>query len=235
MNNASHLRRGESTILRSKIFVFSLRLVWFLAFTFHSADHGSVSFQTKEANMGHIVVSLLSRRQIYMFFFSLDSVPHTLSSFWFRAGSRTKSWRPSLRFDPGNGFQLLFTGLWESLVAVKLLKHRHGLDLDSDLWSPFRHLHADFMLTLYKTNFVPPRHPSTGAVIGRCGQPEVSWWGWRNADDEQLVQSISKACALDPAAIKPLSNGHLHTNGTHSSSGQYRSLFGGWILTSKEV
>uniref|UniRef100_A0A8C6UZ28 phosphatidylinositol-3,5-bisphosphate 3-phosphatase n=1 Tax=Neogobius melanostomus TaxID=47308 RepID=A0A8C6UZ28_9GOBI len=37
------------------------------------------------------------------------------------------------------------------------------------------------------------RHLSTGAVIARCGQPEVSWWGWRNADDEHLVQSIAKA------------------------------------------
>ncbi|KAF5903135.1 myotubularin-related protein 3-like isoform X1, partial [Clarias magur] len=51
------------------------------------------------------------------------------------------------------------------------------------------------------------RHPSTGAVIGRCGQPEVSWWGWRNADDENLVQSIAKACAMDPAAVKHLRNG----------------------------
>uniref|UniRef100_A0A673CCH4 phosphatidylinositol-3,5-bisphosphate 3-phosphatase n=1 Tax=Sphaeramia orbicularis TaxID=375764 RepID=A0A673CCH4_9TELE len=41
------------------------------------------------------------------------------------------------------------------------------------------------------------RHLSTGAVIARCGQPEVSWWGWRNADDEHLVQSIAKACAVD--------------------------------------
>uniref|UniRef100_A0A8C7JQ48 phosphatidylinositol-3,5-bisphosphate 3-phosphatase n=1 Tax=Oncorhynchus kisutch TaxID=8019 RepID=A0A8C7JQ48_ONCKI len=41
------------------------------------------------------------------------------------------------------------------------------------------------------------RHQSTGAVIARCGQPEVSWWGWRNADDEHLVQSIAKACAVD--------------------------------------
>ncbi|XP_056600963.1 myotubularin-related protein 3 isoform X2 [Triplophysa dalaica] len=41
------------------------------------------------------------------------------------------------------------------------------------------------------------RHQSSGAVIGRCGQPEVSWWGWRNADDEHLVQSIAKACAAD--------------------------------------
>ncbi|XP_023618725.1 myotubularin-related protein 3 isoform X6 [Myotis lucifugus] len=39
------------------------------------------------------------------------------------------------------------------------------------------------------------RHQSNGAVIARCGQPEVSWWGWRNADDEHLVQSVAKACA----------------------------------------
>ncbi|XP_063049675.1 myotubularin-related protein 3 [Engraulis encrasicolus] len=52
------------------------------------------------------------------------------------------------------------------------------------------------------------RHQSTGAVIARCGQPEVSWWGWRNADDEHLVQSIAKACAVDT---------HTHTQShTHS-------------------
>ncbi|XP_053086199.1 myotubularin-related protein 4 isoform X1 [Pangasianodon hypophthalmus] len=58
------------------------------------------------------------------------------------------------------------------------------------------------------------RHESTGAVIGRCGQPEVSWWGWRNADDENLVQSIAKACGMDPAAVKHQSNGSC----VHSSS-----------------
>ncbi|XP_063812263.1 myotubularin-related protein 4 isoform X2 [Pseudophryne corroboree] len=42
------------------------------------------------------------------------------------------------------------------------------------------------------------RHTRTGAVIARCSQPEISWWGWRNADDEYLVTSISKACALNP-------------------------------------
>ncbi|XP_053136023.1 myotubularin-related protein 3 isoform X4 [Hemicordylus capensis] len=41
------------------------------------------------------------------------------------------------------------------------------------------------------------RHQINGAVISRCGQPEVSWWGWRNADDEHLVQSVAKACASD--------------------------------------
>lgn len=43
----------------------------------------------------------------------------------------------------------------------------------------------------------PHRHQGNGAVIARCGQPEVSWWGWRNADDEHLVQSVAKACASD--------------------------------------
>ncbi|KAM4816166.1 LOW QUALITY PROTEIN: phosphatidylinositol-3,5-bisphosphate 3-phosphatase MTMR3-like [Urocitellus parryii] len=41
------------------------------------------------------------------------------------------------------------------------------------------------------------RHQSNGAVIAHCGQPEVSWWGWRNADDEHFVQSVAKACASD--------------------------------------
>ncbi|XP_028905326.1 myotubularin-related protein 3 isoform X2 [Ornithorhynchus anatinus] len=41
------------------------------------------------------------------------------------------------------------------------------------------------------------RHQNNGAVIARCGQPEVSWWGWRNADDEHLVQSVARACASD--------------------------------------
>ncbi|XP_036000540.1 myotubularin-related protein 3 isoform X2 [Fundulus heteroclitus] len=57
------------------------------------------------------------------------------------------------------------------------------------------------------------RHQSTGAVIARCGQPEVSWWGWRNADDEHLVQSIAKACAVDGSGRKHLANGS-YTNGS---------------------
>ena len=54
------------------------------------------------------------------------------------------------------------------------------------------------------------RHLSTGAVIARCGQPEVSWWGWRNADDEHLVQSIAKACAVDSSSRKTPHQRHLH-------------------------
>ncbi|XP_056384661.1 myotubularin-related protein 3 isoform X4 [Hyla sarda] len=62
------------------------------------------------------------------------------------------------------------------------------------------------------------RHQSNGAVIARCGQPEVSWWGWRNADDENLVQSIAKACAIDSSrsSSDKLANGSCsrsHING----------------------
>ncbi|NP_001088055.1 myotubularin related protein 3 homeolog S [Xenopus laevis] len=62
------------------------------------------------------------------------------------------------------------------------------------------------------------RHQSNGAVIARCGQPEVSWWGWRNADDEHLVQSVAKACATDSSRTSPgkMANGGCprnHVNG----------------------
>ncbi|KAE8634055.1 hypothetical protein XENTR_v10002189 [Xenopus tropicalis] len=58
------------------------------------------------------------------------------------------------------------------------------------------------------------RHQSNGAVIARCGQPEVSWWGWRNADDEHLVQSVAKACATDSSRASPgkMTNGSCPRN-----------------------
>ncbi|XP_034027157.1 myotubularin-related protein 3 isoform X2 [Thalassophryne amazonica] len=66
------------------------------------------------------------------------------------------------------------------------------------------------------------RHLSTGAVIARCGQPEVSWWGWRNADDEHLVQSIAKACAVDSSSRKHVPNG-TYTNGTDLPDSDFES------------
>ncbi|XP_066508394.1 myotubularin-related protein 4 isoform X2 [Hoplias malabaricus] len=47
------------------------------------------------------------------------------------------------------------------------------------------------------------RHQKNGAVIARCSQPEISWWGWRNTEDEYLVTSIAKACLLDPGSRTP--------------------------------
>ncbi|KAM3869590.1 phosphatidylinositol-3,5-bisphosphate 3-phosphatase MTMR4 [Diretmus argenteus] len=41
------------------------------------------------------------------------------------------------------------------------------------------------------------RHQRNGVVIARCSQPEISWWGWRNTEDEYLVTSIAKACQMD--------------------------------------
>uniref|UniRef100_A0A0K8WDV4 Myotubularin-related protein 3 n=1 Tax=Bactrocera latifrons TaxID=174628 RepID=A0A0K8WDV4_BACLA len=41
------------------------------------------------------------------------------------------------------------------------------------------------------------RHKKSGAVIARCSQPEVGWFGWRNNTDEQLLKALSEACAFD--------------------------------------
>ncbi|XP_045840074.1 myotubularin-related protein 4 isoform X1 [Meles meles] len=59
------------------------------------------------------------------------------------------------------------------------------------------------------------RHLRNGAAIARCSQPEISWWGWRNADDEYLVTSIAKACALDPGTRA--SGGSLSTGNSDAS------------------
>ncbi|XP_044527825.1 myotubularin-related protein 4 [Gracilinanus agilis] len=59
------------------------------------------------------------------------------------------------------------------------------------------------------------RHLRNGAAIARCSQPEISWWGWRNADDEYLVTSIAKACALDPGVRAP---GGVPFNGNSEGS-----------------
>ncbi|XP_064890003.1 myotubularin-related protein 3 isoform X4 [Columba livia] len=71
------------------------------------------------------------------------------------------------------------------------------------------------------------RHQSNGAVISRCGQPEVSWWGWRNADDEHLVQSVAKACASDSRSnSNKLLNGNCSrdfTNGGDLSDVEFDS------------
>ncbi|KAM4795171.1 phosphatidylinositol-3,5-bisphosphate 3-phosphatase MTMR4 [Rhinophrynus dorsalis] len=60
------------------------------------------------------------------------------------------------------------------------------------------------------------RHTRTGAVIARCSQPEISWWGWRNADDEYLVTSIANACAQNPAGRT--CNGNLSSKGNSDGS-----------------
>lgn len=74
----------------------------------------------------------------------------------------------------------------------------------------------------------PCRHQNNGAVISRCGQPEVSWWGWRNADDEHLVQSVAKACASDSkSSSSKLVNGNCSrefSNGGDFSDAEFGKL-----------
>lgn len=40
------------------------------------------------------------------------------------------------------------------------------------------------------------RHSGNGAVIARSSQPLVGVLGWRNGEDEKLLQAISRSCAL---------------------------------------
>ncbi|XP_072104001.1 myotubularin-related protein 3 isoform X2 [Mobula birostris] len=69
------------------------------------------------------------------------------------------------------------------------------------------------------------RHQGNGAVIARCGQPEVSWWGWRNADDEHLIQSVAKACAMDSNSLKHVNGIYMRDcpNGSDLSDGEFDS------------
>lgn len=95
--------------------------------------------------------------------------------------------------------RLRITAEWWSPVGMKLTGALHWI------FCALCALHPDCWL--YSLCFF--RHQSNGAVISRCGQPEVSWWGWRNADDEHLVQSVAKACASDSrSSSNKLMNGN---------------------------
>ena len=64
------------------------------------------------------------------------------------------------------------------------------------------------------------RHMTNGAVIARCSQPEVGWFGWRSQEDETLLHALGKACATDSVSaslkkqlIKEMGVKNHHTNG----------------------
>ena len=40
------------------------------------------------------------------------------------------------------------------------------------------------------------RDVRTGAVLARSSQPEVGWLGWRNTQDESLLQAVAESCVL---------------------------------------
>jgi len=48
------------------------------------------------------------------------------------------------------------------------------------------------------------RHRKNGCVIARSSQPEVGWLGWRNNQDEHLLQSIITSCTADENKNKKL-------------------------------
>ena len=50
--------------------------------------------------------------------------------------------------------------------------------------------------------FVCSRNCQNGAVLVRCGQPEIGWLGWRNTDDEKFLEAIPLACAMNPGTRK---------------------------------
>ncbi|XP_067638890.1 myotubularin-related protein 3 isoform X2 [Eurosta solidaginis] len=67
------------------------------------------------------------------------------------------------------------------------------------------------------------RHRKSGAVIARCSQPEVGWFGWRSRMDEQLLKAIADACAFDRGEqmrrqMQTTSCGPLMTSGESSPS-----------------
>uniref|UniRef100_A0AAV2J8G7 phosphatidylinositol-3,5-bisphosphate 3-phosphatase n=1 Tax=Knipowitschia caucasica TaxID=637954 RepID=A0AAV2J8G7_KNICA len=71
------------------------------------------------------------------------------------------------------------------------------------------------------------RHQRNGAVIARCSQPEISWWGWRNTDDEYLVTSIAKACQMDSGTKNSCSGAGCRRGDDSSDSEFDSSLTGG--------
>ncbi|XP_036392007.1 myotubularin-related protein 4-like isoform X2 [Megalops cyprinoides] len=67
------------------------------------------------------------------------------------------------------------------------------------------------------------RHQRNGAVIARCSQPEISWWGWRNKEDEYLVTSIARACLLNPGTHSHYSAPCWSQGESHDNSSDFDS------------
>ncbi len=46
------------------------------------------------------------------------------------------------------------------------------------------------------------RHTRSGAVLARCSQPEVGWWGWRSDKDEKYVEALAQSCHYDRTRVR---------------------------------
>ena len=73
---------------------------------------------------------------------------------------------------------------------------------------------------MYVTDY--SRNVRNGAVLVRCAQPEVGWFGSRCTEDENIMRFIAEACATDCGVKIPLTNGadieHNHTGSDYSSA-----------------
>ncbi|XP_051786772.1 myotubularin-related protein 4 isoform X1 [Erpetoichthys calabaricus] len=113
-----------------------------------------------------------------------DHVRHRFEMELIRMGfDLQNAWRVS---DINNNYKLCWSYPQKLLVPVWIT------DKELESISSFR--------SWKRIPVVVYRHQQNGAVIARCSQPEISWWGWRNTDDEYLVTSIAKACALNPGS-----------------------------------
>ncbi|KAL5016282.1 hypothetical protein ScPMuIL_005871 [Solemya velum] len=62
------------------------------------------------------------------------------------------------------------------------------------------------------------RDQRNGAVLVRCSQPELGWLGWRNAEDESLLQAIPTACSLNGGTSSKSSSNQEDSSSSETSS-----------------
>ncbi|XP_066915295.1 myotubularin-related protein 4-like isoform X2 [Clytia hemisphaerica] len=56
------------------------------------------------------------------------------------------------------------------------------------------------------------RSQQNGAVIARCSQPELGWFGWRCQEDESLLSAIAQAAKLDSSKVADIQHMSLSVN-----------------------
>lgn len=74
-------------------------------------------------------------------------------------------------------------------------------------------------------------------MLVRCSQPEMGFFGWRNADDENLLNAIPLACSQNPGyRNKPRSREDGSGSDISSDGGfiiDYRCIL--WMKTCVEI
>lgn len=132
-----------------------------------------------------------------------DEVQYSFMSEVKRMGFDNDAWRIT---DINSNFELCSTYPKLHIVPTMIT------DKDMEAVAKFR--------TSHRFPSVVWRHMTNGAVIARCSQPEVGWFGWRSQEDETLLHALGKACATDSVSaslkkqlIKEMGMKNHHTNG----------------------